>query len=51
MEISFEELELDPLRVLKQIYTDLDISWADAFETAVHEFLWVNKGFEKKTLN
>ncbi len=48
-EVRFEELEQDVIGVLKQIYSDLNIPWSDTFETAVHEFLWVNKGFEKNT--
>ena len=48
-EVRFEELEKSPISVLKKIYSELEIPWTDGFETAVHEFLWVNEGFEKNT--
>lgn len=50
-EIRFEELEKDAIKVLKHIYSELDIPWSESFEIAVNEFLWVNKGFEKNTYN
>ncbi len=48
-ELRFEELEHDPIGVLKQIYSDLDISWSDAFESAANLFLLANNGYEKNS--
>ncbi len=48
-ELRFEDLEKEPVKILKQIYSDLDIPWSDSFETAVNEFMWANNGFEKNT--
>jgi len=49
VELRFEDLEEKPLKVLKQIYSDLDIAWSGAFETAVNQFLQNNSEFEKNT--
>jgi hypothetical protein len=46
-ELRFEDLERQPVKMLKQIYSDLDIPWSDSFEKAVHLFMEDNSGFEK----
>ncbi len=35
------------VKMLKQIYSELDIPWSDSFETAVNLFMEDNSGFEK----
>ncbi len=46
-EIRFEELEADPVRMLKKIYSELDLQWSDAFETAARKFLSANSSYKK----
>ncbi len=46
-ELRFEDLEKQPVKILKKIYSDLEIPWSEAFETAVNKFMRANKGFEK----
>ncbi|MFO7670041.1 MAG: sulfotransferase [Bacteroidales bacterium] len=48
-EVRFEELEQEPVMVLKQIYSDLDILWSDSFETAAIQFISANRRYEKNS--
>lgn len=47
VEISFAELETNPLNTLKAIYTKLELSYSPAFEERVQEWLLAMKSYKK----
>ncbi len=50
-EVRFEDLEKDPLGELKRLYAELDLSFADSFESEVIQFVSANKGYQKNAYN
>jgi omega-hydroxy-beta-dihydromenaquinone-9 sulfotransferase len=46
-EVRFGDLENDPIRELKRIYSELDISWSEEFEKKVADFLVSQKKYVK----
>ena len=48
-EVQFEDLEKDPLGELKRIYTELDLSFTDTFESDVRRFVSENSNYRKNT--
>ncbi len=48
-EVRFEDLEKDPLKELKRLYSELDLSFTDAYESEVSRFLTANKDYKKNS--
>jgi len=48
-EVQFEDLEQDPLKVVKRIYSELDLSCSETFESNVNQFLTDNKDYRKNS--
>jgi omega-hydroxy-beta-dihydromenaquinone-9 sulfotransferase len=46
-EIRFEDLENSPVKELKRIYAELNLSWSEEFEKNVREFLTSRKDYKK----
>lgn len=46
-EVRFEELEADPVRVLRSLYVDLGLDFEPGHETRVREFLGTVRGYRK----
>lgn len=45
--VNFDELEKNPISELKRIYSELDLTWSDEFETAASQFLVANSNYKK----
>jgi hypothetical protein len=48
-EVAFENLEKDPLKELKRIYTELDFEFTTKFENEIVNFLETNKKYAKNS--
>jgi len=46
-EIRFEDLEKNPVRELKRIYSELNLSWSEEFEENITTFLASRKNYKK----
>jgi len=46
-EIRFEDLENDPVKELKRIYSELNLTWSEGFEKLLMEFLASWKDYKK----
>jgi omega-hydroxy-beta-dihydromenaquinone-9 sulfotransferase len=46
-EIRFEDLENDPVKELKKIYAELNLSWSEEFEKKIREFTASRKDYKK----
>ena len=46
-EIRFEDLEKDPLKTLKQVYSDLGLAFSEGLEAKIIEFAGLNRNFKK----
>lgn len=49
VEIRFEELEENPLEILKKLYNELDMPWTVEFQTSLTPFIEASRGYEKNT--
>ena len=46
-EVLFDDLEKDPVKELKRIYSELNLEFSEAFEREVNKFLISNKNYTK----